>query len=161
GRKGSDQAVDQRGIDLRHVAEAHDRAVRFWRYSRNAGAHRAAEPLREIRIMHKPNRQAFERGLHPLALMPGYDDHRLAALRAPARPPISARSLFGPPMRVERPAASTTAATLCPLATGSSRGCGRVTISINRPPTPMPAMASRGTSRPANSRISTQSKPFS
>ena len=42
-----------------------------------------------------------------------------------------------------------------------SRGCGRVTISISRPPTPMPVMASRGTSSPASSRISTQSKPFS
>ena len=44
---------------------------------------------------------------------------------------------------------------------GSARGCGRVTISISSPPTPMPVMSSRVTGRPASSRISTQSKPFS
>ena len=65
-------------------------------------------------------------------------------------------------MRVERPAASTMAAIArAPAATGSSRGCGRVTISISRPPTPMPVMASRGTSSPASNRMSTQSNPFS
>ena len=65
-------------------------------------------------------------------------------------------------MRVERPAASTTAAMRrAPPADGSSRGCGRVTISISNPPTPMPVIASRGTSMPASSRMSTQSKPFS
>ena len=85
-----------------------------------------------------------------------------AAIRTSGLPPISAISLFGPPMRVERPAASTTAATRRRLsATGSSRGCGRVTISISRPPTPMPVIAARDTSRPASSRISTQSNPFS
>ena len=85
-----------------------------------------------------------------------------AAMRTSGLPPISARSLFGPPMRVERPAASTTAAMRwSPAATGSSRGCGRVTISISRPPTPRPVMASRGTSSPASRRMSTQSNPFS
>ncbi len=68
-------------------------------------------------------------------------------------------------MRVERPAASTTAA-MFDLAgpfsgAGSARGCGRVTISISRPPTPMPVMSARLTGRPASIRISTQSKPFS
>ena len=65
-------------------------------------------------------------------------------------------------MRVERPAASTTAAMRRPAtAGGSARGCGRVTISIKSPPTPMPVIAARGTSRPASKRMSTQSKPFS
>ena len=85
-----------------------------------------------------------------------------AAMRTSGLPPISASSLFGPPMRVERPAASTTAATRCPSSgAGSARGCGRVTISISSPPTPMPVMSSRDTGRPASSRINTQSKPFS
>ena len=85
-----------------------------------------------------------------------------AAIRTSGRCAISATSLFGPPMRVERPAASTTAATRRPsAATGSSRGCGLVTISISRPPTPSPVMAARGTARPASNRINTQSKPFS
>ncbi len=65
-------------------------------------------------------------------------------------------------MRLDRPAPSTTAAMLRPAsAPAPSRGCGRVTISISRPPTPRPVMSSRGTGRPARSRISTQSKPFS
>ena len=64
-------------------------------------------------------------------------------------------------MRLERPAASTSAAMLRTGCSGSSRGCGRVTISMSRPPTPMPVMSSRGTGSPARSRISTQSKPFS
>ena len=44
---------------------------------------------------------------------------------------------------------------------GSARGCGRVTISISSPPTPMPVMSERVTGKPASRRISTQSKPFS
>ena len=65
-------------------------------------------------------------------------------------------------MRVERPAARITAAIGRPFsATASSRGCGRVTISISSPPTPSPVMSSRDTGRPASSRIRIQSKPFS
>ena len=72
-------------------------------------------------------------------------------MRTSGRPAISASSLFGPPMRVERPAASTTAAMRRPAAGGgSARGCGRVTISMRSPPTPMPVMASRGTASPAS-----------
>ena len=48
-----------------------------------------------------------------------------------------------------------------PRLRSSSRGCGRVGISISRPPTPMPAMSPSVTSSPAISRSSTQSKPFS
>ena len=65
-------------------------------------------------------------------------------------------------MRVERPAASRIAPTRLPSASaGSPRGCGRVTISISKPPTPMPVMSSRVTGMPASNRISTQSNPFS
>ena len=65
-------------------------------------------------------------------------------------------------MRVERPAASTTAAiATCSVGAGSSRGCGRVTISISSPPTPMPVILRAAPASPASSRISTQSKPFS
>ena len=67
-----------------------------------------------------------------------------AAMRTSGLPPISASSLLTAPMRVERPAASTTAAMRRPFSgSGSARGCGRVTISISRPPTPMPVMSSR------------------
>ena len=65
-------------------------------------------------------------------------------------------------MRVERPAARMTAAMRWPFSgSGSARGCGRVTISISSPPTPKPVTSSRDTGRPASSRISIQSKPFS
>ena len=51
-------------------------------------------------------------------------------------------------MRVERPAASTTAAMRRPFSGGGSvRGCGRVTISMSRPPTPRPVMSSRVTGK--------------
>ena len=85
-----------------------------------------------------------------------------ATIRTSFLPSISASSLLGPPIRVERPAASTMAVTLR-LASRSAtvRGCGRVTISISRPPTPMPVSSARVTFSPARSRISTQSKPFS
>ena len=83
-------------------------------------------------------------------------------MRTSGLPPISASSLFGPPIRVERPAASTIAAIRRPFSgSGSARGCGRVTISISRPPTPRPVTSSRDTGRPASSRIRIQSKPFS
>ena len=84
-------------------------------------------------------------------------------MRTSGRPPTSASILLGPPIRVERPAASTTAATL-PSHAGAApgtRGCGRVTISIKSPPTPKPTMSDRATSSPASIRISTQSNPFS
>ena len=103
--------------------------------------------------------------------MPGDDHDRpraaissasSAAMRTSGLPPISASNLFGPPMRVERPAARMIAATrVASLRRARSRGCGRVTISISSPPTPMPVMSSRVTGMPASSRISTQSKPFS
>ncbi len=65
-----------------------------------------------------------ERALDLLALVAGDDDHRLraceastcsAAIRTSGWPLISSSSLFGPPMRVERPAASTTPAILLPF----------------------------------------------
>ena len=85
-----------------------------------------------------------------------------AAIRTSGLPPISASILLTAPMRVERPAASTTAATRRPFSgAGSSRGCGRVTISISKPPTPMPVISARVTGKPASKRMSTQSKPFS
>ena len=64
-------------------------------------------------------------------------------------------------MRVERPAASTIPATRRPAGCGISRGCGRVTISISSPPTPMPVMSRRVTGRPHSRRARIQSKPFS
>ena len=42
-----------------------------------------------------------------------------------------------------------------------ARGCGRVAISVKRPPTPMPMMAPRSTGTSAARRCSTQSKPLS
>src|SRR5262249_50506853 len=84
------------------------------------------------------------------------------AIRTSFLPSSSASSLFGPPIRVDLPAARMIAATLrLPSISGFSRGCGRVTISINRPPTPIPISSARVTFNPARSRISTQSKPFS
>ena len=77
------------------------------------------------------------------------------------RPSIGASSLFAWPMRRDCPAASTSAATLPGCAGFASRGCGRVGISMSRPPTPMPMMSSRVTGMPAARRSSTQSKPFS
>ena len=77
------------------------------------------------------------------------------------RPSIGASSLFAWPMRRDCPAASTSAATLPGCAGFASRGCGRVGISISRPPTPMPMMSCRVTGMPAARRPSTQSKPFS
>ena len=59
-------------------------------------------------------------------------------IRTSVLPRNSARSLLGPPIRVERPAARMIAATLrLPSAPRLARGCGRVTISINNPPTPI------------------------
>ncbi len=60
-------------------------------------------------------------------------NHRLAA--------DIGQSLFGPPMRVDFPTASTKAAICRPPQRRSARGCGRVTISISSPPTPMPMMS--------------------
>ena len=85
-----------------------------------------------------------------------------ATIRTSGLPLISSSSLFGPPMRVERPAASTRPAIRWPFSgSGTARGCGRVTISINRPPTPSPVMSERLIGRPASRRIRIQSKPFS
>ena len=76
------------------------------------------------------------------------DDRLGPARRAPPRPRSAtsglpstvARSLFGPPMRRDWPAASTIAATRGAPSLGRrrapSRGCGRDTISISSPPTP-------------------------
>src|ERR1700756_2325270 len=84
------------------------------------------------------------------------------AIRTSFLPLSSASSLLGPPIRVERPAASTIAATWrLPSISGLARGCGRVTISIKSPPTPRPISSARVTFSPANRRISTQSNPFS
>ena len=67
-------------------------------------------------------------------------------------------------MRVERPAASTSAAT-CGAASasgrGTERGCGLVTISISSPPTPSDVMSPLPTGKPARRRWRTQSNPFS
>ena len=63
-------------------------------------------------------------------------------------------------MRRDWPAASTRAATRPGFAGLASRGCGRLGISISRPPTPMPMMSARVTAMPAAIRCNTQSKPF-
>ena len=132
GIESGDQAVDQGGIDLRHVAEADDGAVGLRRHGGDAGLERGAEPLGEVRIVHETHRQAGERRLDLLALVAGHDDDRLGARGqrrlggdAHQRPAADlGESLFGPPMRVERPAASTTAAMRRPRAAGGS--CARL-----------------------------------
>ena len=82
-------------------------------------------------------------------------------------PLASASILFGPPIRVDRPAARTKTATrgaCCgPSASEgslSSRGCGRLAISASRPPAPMRTISARLTGSPAASRSSTMSKPL-
>ena len=85
--------------------------------------------------------------------------------RTIARPPTGARSLLTGPIRVERPAASTRAATFAARAGLPSlaprRGWARAAVSLSRPPTPI-AMTSRGvTSSPAARRSSTRSRPLS
>ena len=78
------------------------------------------ETAGEIRIAHEFHLQALQRLLDLLGLMAGDDDHRLAfeasacsaTIRTSVLPSSSASSLLGPPIRVERPAASTIAATL-------------------------------------------------
>ena len=127
-------------------------------------------PSAKCRIVHELDRQAGERRLDALALMAGDHDHRPRPRSerrfgddAHQRPAAD----LGQKLVRARPCGSSgrrraPARRRCgPACTGSSRGCGRVTISISRPPTPMPVMSSRGTGRPARSRISTQSKPFS
>ena len=76
GIEGADQAVDQGCIDLRHVAETDDGAVGLRRQRGDAGFERGAEPVGEMRIVHEFDRQAGERRLDLVALMPGDDDHR-------------------------------------------------------------------------------------
>ena len=87
-------------------------------------------------------------------------------------PSIGSSSLFGPPMRVDRPAASNSAAIRGPGGTfartfgaagcglASARGNGRDGISASRPPAPMRMISSRPTGTPAQRRSSTQSKPL-
>ncbi len=64
-------------------------------------------------------------------------------------------------MRLESPAASTTAA-ICGAFTAAvpSRGAGRVGISMSSPPAPMSMMSCAETSMSARVRASTQSKPL-
>ena len=74
---------------------------------------RRAEPVGEMRIVHECDRQPGERRLDAFALMAGDDEHRPRARgeRLPRRrcAPAAGRrslpvSLFGPPMRLDRPA---------------------------------------------------------
>ena len=158
GSKRADQAVDQGGIDLRHVAETDDGAVDVRRQRGDAGLERGAEPVGEMRIVHEPDRQAGKRRLDPLALMAGdHDDRprprgqRLLDDDADQRPAADLGEKLVRAAHAARPAgaehdARRSGGRLC---TGSSRGCGRVTISISRPPTPSPVISSRGTGRPA------------
>jgi len=46
--KGGKQLVDERGVDLRHVAKAHDDAVHIGRHRRNAGLERARKAFGEM-----------------------------------------------------------------------------------------------------------------
>ena len=144
--EGGDQPVDQRRVDLRHVAEADDRAVGVGRHRGDAGLERGRQARRRSRdcgraapaARRAPPRPARADGRSP---------------RSPARRarPAPARRRCAPAAgRRSRPAACS--ARPCgssgrrrarwrrcaaPVsATGSSRGCGRVTISISRPPTP-------------------------
>ena len=126
--------------------------------------------MREIRIVHEAHRQSGERRLDAFALVAGHHDDRLRA-RGQRLLGGDAHERLAADLGEElvRSAHAGRAAggqhdggnAMGSPRAGSSRGCGRVTISISRPPTPMPVMASRGTSSPARSRISTQSKPFS
>ena len=50
---------------------------------------------------------------------------------------------------------------VCGVAGAFSRGSGRVSISFSRPPTPICMISVGPTGRPANSRVSTKSMPFS
>ena len=118
-----------------------------------------AETVGKIRIVHEIDRQAGERRFDALALMAGDHDHRPrlrgerlldgdANERAAAdlgqelvRAAHAGRAAGGEHDR--RNAGGTGCS-------GSSRGCGRVTISMSSPPTPMPVMSSRGTGSPAS-----------
>ena len=155
--EGGDQPVDQARIDLRHVAEADDRAVGIRRHRRDAGLERGAEALGEIRIVHEPHRQARRAPPRPRRA-DGRSPRSPAARARPAparrrcapaagrrsrRAACSARPCGSSGRRRARPRRC--AAARSPA--GSARGCGRVTISISSPPTPMPVISSRGTGK--------------
>ena len=118
-----DQPVDQRGVDLRHVAEADDGAVGLRRHRRDAGLAARSRGRRRNRglctkVTGRPASAASTRSRWwPVTTMTGCAREASAcstAMRTSGLPPISASSLLGPPMRVERPAASTIAATRWP-----------------------------------------------
>ena len=103
--------------------------------------------------------ETIQRLADPRGLMACHDDGA-CSLEASARstvwrisglPEKWAISLFGPPIRLERPAASTTTCTVWLIGgDGISRGCGRVGISISSPPTPMPAISRAGHIEPGD-----------
>jgi hypothetical protein len=56
GIEGGDEAVDQARINLRHVAQADDRAVGVRRHGGDASAQRRAQPLGKVRIVNELDR---------------------------------------------------------------------------------------------------------
>jgi len=75
-----DQGRDHLRCHERHVGEHHDRRVsgRLGRRP-NAGPQRAVHATRELRIRHRPVRQAFERPLNEVGLVTEDDEQRIEA----------------------------------------------------------------------------------
>ena len=166
--------------DQRHVAEADDGAVEIGRQRGEAAFQRGRQALGEFGVAHPLDRQFAERGIDRVGLVAEHRNDRprprgqqpLRATRATIGvPSISASSLFGPPIRRDWPAASSSAAIRGPggfagaalrsgAAPASARGSGRDGISASRPPLPIRMIPRGPTGRPATSRSSTQSKPL-
>ena len=157
GSKRGDQPVDHRGIDLRHVAEADDGAVGLRRHRGDAGLERGAETVGKPGLCTnstgKPASAASTRSRWwPVTTITGRAREASACSAAMRTSGLAAdlgQKLVRPAHAGRAPGGEHDRGDICaPAASAQSRGCGRVTISISRPPTPMPVMSSRGTGRP-------------
>jgi exopolyphosphatase/guanosine-5'-triphosphate,3'-diphosphate pyrophosphatase len=81
GIEGCDQPIDQIGTHLRHVAQANDRAIIAFGHRGKPRLERGRKPIGKIGVVHAPHVEAVERGLDPLALVAGHDNHRTRARR--------------------------------------------------------------------------------
>ena len=98
GTERRHQAVEQRRADARHVAELHDRGVDILAERADAGAHRGAEALGEIRIGHEAQARLGRHGLLDGGAAP-------RPPCGPARPRPRRPARRAPPSRHARPAA--------------------------------------------------------
>ncbi len=177
---GVEQAIDDPPGDQRHVAEADDRGGAVLGHRGDARLEARRESLRVVGRVHEAHGLARERLFDLLGLMAGDNQDRPGVARQhvvhDAGDHRLARFVREQQLVMRRHAAGAASGEhhgrdgrarcagrdrFAAVAGAFSRGIGRASISLSRPPTPIRITSAGPTGNPANSRGSTKSMPFS